>query len=127
MPQIYFLRDLSKGAPQGSHFSPFIYNVLSDDLLYLIADQCDILNYADDNSICCYGTNADDVITNLEKVSNVMFTWFKQNYIQLNLEKFKFILFHNAVQSSNKSIKVGNTIMKPLESVELLGRPPIKL
>jgi hypothetical protein len=45
-------------------------------MICFIADQCDMFNYADDNSICCHGNNVDDVITNLEKVSNVMITWF---------------------------------------------------
>jgi len=34
---------LSKGAPRGSYCVPFIYNMLSNDLFYLIADQFDIL------------------------------------------------------------------------------------
>ena len=50
-----------------------------------------------------------------------MLTWFKQNYIQPNPDKFQFNLFYNAVQSSDKSMKVGDTILEPLESVKLLG------
>ena len=50
-----------------------------------------------------------------------MLTWFKQNYIQPNPDKFQFILFHNAVKSSNKSVGVGDTILEKLESVKLLG------
>ena len=66
---------LSKGAPQGSHFGAFIYNVLSNDMCYVITDQCDTFNYADDNSNCfLFGSNIDDVITNLGKVSDVMST-----------------------------------------------------
>ena len=37
----------SKGFP----FGPFIYNVLSNDLFYVVSDQCDIFNYAKDNYI----------------------------------------------------------------------------
>jgi len=110
---------LSKGTPPASHFGPFISNVLSYDLLYLIADQYDICNYADDSSICCHGSNVDDVITNLEKASNLMLIWFKENYIQPNSDKSEFILFHNAAQSSDKSMKVGDTILEPLELVKL--------
>jgi len=50
-----------------------------------------------------------------------MLTWFKQNYIQPNPDKFQFNLFYNAVQSSDKSMKVGDTILESLESVKLLG------
>ena len=38
----------------------------------------------------------------------------------LNHDKFQFILFHNAVQSSDKSMKIGDTMSEPLESVKLL-------
>ena len=75
----------------------------------------DIFNYADDNSICCLGSSVDDVITNFKKMSNVTLTWFKQNCIHPNPDKFQFILFHSAVLSSNKSMKVGDTILEPLE------------
>jgi len=40
----------------------FIYNVLSNDLLYLINNFCDIYNYADDNSICVHGKNVNDIL-----------------------------------------------------------------
>jgi len=54
---------LNKRATQDSYFGPFVYNVLSKDMLYLIADQCDIYNYVDDNYIGYQDSNADDVIT----------------------------------------------------------------
>ena len=115
----------------GSQFGSFIHNVLSIDLLYLIADQCDIYNYADDKSICCHGSNIGDVITNLERVSNVVLTWFKQNYIHPNPDKFRFILFLNAVQYSNTSINVGDSIIigtfRVCETSWYICRPPIKL
>ena len=72
-------------------------------------------NYADDNFICCHSSN---VITNLEKVANVMLAWFKQNYIQPNPDKFQISLFHNAVLSSDNSLKVDDTILEHLESVK---------
>jgi hypothetical protein len=46
-----------------------------------------------------------------------MLTWFKENYLQLDPDKFQFIWFHNGVESSDKSMKVGDTILQPLEYV----------
>ena len=73
--------------------------------MYVINGKCDIVNYPDDNYICYHGNNVNDVITNIEKVSNAMLKWFK----------------HNAVQSSYKSKKVGHTTLEPLESLKPLG------
>ena len=46
---------LSKGTPQGSVMGPFAYNVYTNDLVMLLSAMCDIFNYADDNTVCCYG------------------------------------------------------------------------
>ena len=48
---------LVKGAPQGSLFGSFMYNVFSNDFLCLIVESCfgDIFNYADDNSVLSCG------------------------------------------------------------------------
>jgi len=50
-----------------------------------------------------------------------MLTRFKQSYIQPNRDMFQFILFRNTALSSDKSRKIGDTILKPLESVKRLG------
>ena len=42
---------ISKGAPQGSIFSPFVYNIFSNDLLLLVQSLCNIYNDADDNTV----------------------------------------------------------------------------
>ena len=60
------------GAPQGSLFGPLAYNVFTNDLLLLIEQTCEIYNYADDNSICCFGKNVTGVQNKLQNVSNVM-------------------------------------------------------
>jgi len=46
--------NLNRGAPQSSLMGTFIYNVLSNNLLYLISNLYEIYNYADDNPICVH-------------------------------------------------------------------------
>ena len=71
----------------------FIYNILTNDLLYIINDMCEIYYYADDNYICFHGRNVNNRVTDVEFVSNVMCTWFKENNLKANPEKCQFILF----------------------------------
>ena len=37
---------------QGSLLGPFSYNVVINDMLYLIDDDVEIYNYVDDNTVC---------------------------------------------------------------------------
>ena len=62
-------------------------------MLYMINDLCEIYNYADDNAICFHSRNVNDIATNIESVSNVMSTWFKENNLKANPDKCQFILF----------------------------------
>ena len=62
----------------------FIYNDLSNDLLYLISNLCEIYNYTDDNSIRVHGKIVNDIVSKIESVSKVMFNWFSENNLQAN-------------------------------------------
>ena len=48
------------------------YNLYSKDRLYLVCDVCDINNYADDNTICVHGNKIENVLLDIEFVSNVL-------------------------------------------------------
>ena len=61
----------------------------------LIEELCDVYNYADDNSIGFTGKNTEEVISKLRNVANVMVTWFNDNFLQANPEKFQFIMFND--------------------------------
>ncbi len=111
--------NLTKGAPQGSIFGPFSYNIFSNDLLYLVEDLCDIYNYADDNTICIHGSVVDDILSELESVSNVLLEWFELNYLQANPEKFQFMLIHTNKLEYN--VNIGNAVLSSEDSVKLLG------
>ena len=86
----------------------------------LIEELCDVYNYADDNSIGFSGKNTEEVISKLRNVANVMVTWFNDNFLQANPEKFQFIMFNDlnddCVLSINNSVKLVKQ-----EQVKLLG------
>lgn len=115
---------LSKGAPQGSLFGPFAYNIFTNDLLILISKMnlSEIFNYADDNTVACHNKDVDDVKNGLQNVCGVMLKWFKENYMQANPDKFQFILF-NPGHASPPEIKVNidGVIITIERSVTLLG------
>ncbi len=62
-------RDLLKCAPQGSILGSFIFNIFLNDLLLKLGclENCDLYNYADDNTAGVCGRAPDEVCSGLER------------------------------------------------------------
>ena len=84
---------ISKGAAQGSMLGPFTFNVLINDLIYIIEKLCPVYNYADDTSICCTASNFHEARHNAEHCTGVMMDCFNANHLRANPDKFQLIVF----------------------------------
>ncbi len=112
--------NILKGAPQGSLFGPFAYNVHSNDLLYLINESCDVYNYADDNTVGCSGNDNVEVMNKLSHVSNIMIQWFQNNLMKANPDKFQLIVF-NPRSTNIPSLTISGNVIQSQPIVKLLG------
>ena len=114
-------RQILKGAPQGSLFGPFMYNVFSNDLLFILDKLNDIsvYNYADDTTITCSDVNYDTAHTKLLAASDIMISWFENNNLQANPNKFQLIVFEEA--SEERSLAIHGADLQSSSSVKLLG------
>ena len=95
------------------------YNIFANDMLMLLDDDIDVYNYADDNSLACTGNDYTEIQQKLVYNVNKIMTWFQQNNMKVNPDKFDFIVFgkHDGLEN----IIIGDYSIKPKDNVKILG------
>ena len=79
--------------------------------------ECDIASYADDNTPYNFDFNLDNVISNLEKSTNSLLNWFRENHMKANADKCHLLV------SSDESCtaKIEDFSIKNRAKEKLLG------
>ena len=120
--------DLPFSMPQRSCAGPILFHIhISTLTSYLSSSNCNILGYADDNTIsACIDPNVNNEQQVVGKIQNSLETkhWMCLNRLKMNDQKTNFIMYGNNVQlakCSTKLIKIGDEILVGSEKINLLG------
>ena len=76
-------REIPSRVPQGSILEPLFINIDIRNLFFITKD-CDIANYADDNTPYLSGKKVEEVLNGLENVLSNLFQWFTVNELKGN-------------------------------------------
>jgi exonuclease III len=106
---------LKRGIPQGSILGPLLFNIFISDL-FLFVPNCDIANYADDNTPYSTG-KTDDIILNLQTNIEIMLDWFTSNKMKANPQKSHLFLSDSKITNS----LIGGENLTNNSTVKLLG------
>ena len=114
------LRELVKGAPQGSIMGPLIFNIFLNDIFKFVK-HCDLANYADDNTITYSNPDESTWRKTLEVEAEALVDWFHNNGMQANPDKFQAIAFGSKQVTQEPCFEVRGSTIQWDSEVKLLG------
>ena len=107
--------------PQGSILGPLLFNIFIDDIFYIIDDNAQLCNYADDNSLYVIANNPDSIKIPLIKNFKQITKWFYENYMILNPGKCHYMFLGKKGESDNNQLILENVTLSASPSETLLG------
>ena len=112
--------NILKGVPQGSILGPLLFNVFINDIFYFIK-LCSVYNYADDDTLSYSHKCLSKTKSVLVSESTKAISWFGDNKMQANPDKFQAIMLGVDGHENCTSLFIGGSEIKCEDSVKLVG------
>jgi hypothetical protein len=114
---------IRRGCPQGGILSPFLWNLVVDDLLsYSAKDTPGYLQaFADDLVSLAEGNDLDVIWDRTRRTINTIVNWCQTKELSISALKTKVVMFTWNKKWTLRPIKVGNTTIALSESAKFLG------
>lgn len=113
---------LSKGAPQGSPLSPFLWNVIVSELLEMEMPECvSVQAFADDLTILVTGRSRIILEQEAAKALDIIHDWSIRNELTFSHEKCEFINLGNAYRNRPPIITMNGNSIKRVQQTKILG------
>lgn len=113
---------LSKGAPQGSPLSPFLWNVIVSELLAMeMPEKVSIQAFADDLTILVRGRSRMILEQEAAKALDIIYDWSIQNELTFSHDKCEFINLGNAYRNRPPVIRMNGHSIKRVQQSKFFG------
>ena len=116
------VRSISKGCLQGGVLSPFLWNLVVNDLLHSFKGYENLLAYADDLLLLQSGSDKQTVIETTEKHLENIIKWCQSKGLEISQVKTQVIFWtRNKNIHKPKTFKIKDTIIDIVSSTKYLG------
>ena len=114
---------IKRGCPQGGILSPFLWNLVIDDLLNYSAKHIPgyLQAFADDLMTLAEGDDTEVIWQRTQKTINTIEEWCHSKGLSISALKTKIVMFTWNRKWSVRPIKVGGNTIELSEEVKLLG------
>ena len=113
----------SRGCPQGSSFGSLLWNLFQNDRTMLVKDT-NLFMYADDHQLYVTGSDCNIASSRLQYQGNLAMSWYRDNFLLANTEKFQFLPINPRNIHSDKQteiLQIEDQIITNTSQIKLLG------
>ena len=116
-------KKITKGCPQGGILSPYIWNLIMDDLMKMFPKlhSTYVIIYADDVMLLGIGIDEQVVIDNLKKDVKTLQSWAEKHKLSFSPSKTKLMLFSRRRQQVKPELKMGGVAVDWVDNHKYLG------
>ena len=114
------LKDIKCGVPQGSILGPLLFIVYINDFCRS-SDILSFILFADDSNVFFSHDNPVNLVNTVNAELNKLTEWIRANKLSLNLQKTKYMLFSNTIDTLPTNIIFDDTPLENVSDIKFLG------
>ena len=113
-------KEMKRGCLQGSSLGPLPWNLYQKDLSYQVSNA-NLNMYADDHRLYTMGSNAFCMKARLESEAAKALTWYNDNYLMVNPDKFQLLMINSQNDKDQASLTINAHVIESTADISLLG------
>ena len=113
-------KEMKRGCLQGSSLGPLLWNLYQKDLSYQVSNA-NLNMYADDHRLYTMGSNAFCMKARLESEAAKALTWYNDNYLMVNPDKFQLLMINSQNDKDQASLTINAHVIESTTDISLLG------